>query len=186
MSLYISQQQIYLNVSMLLLSRSDCALPFQPPSESHVPLPRAPQHVWITRKFEENKNKSDSKGRPLACLGKLQENKKAPPKTTKKRNSAKKPTRFYFSGSSIRCWFSSIFCLLLLSFTRSPSSKWSSRALERVWYWASISFPLQQLILGNGLQPLYKRLGTPRWEHVLTFEIRFGSLLRQREKIMCS
>lgn len=69
MSLYISQQQIYLNVSMLLLSRSDCALPFQPPSESHVPLPRAPQHVWITRKFEENKNKSDS-GLPGKASGK--------------------------------------------------------------------------------------------------------------------
>lgn len=125
MSLYISQQQIYLNVSMLLLSRSDCALPFQPPSESHVPLPRAPQHVWITRKFEENKNKSDSEGKPLACLGKLQENKKKKsPKTTKKRDSAPKPTYFISqeaaSGSG---FFFSIFYLLPMSFNRSPSSK---------------------------------------------------------------
>jgi len=68
MSLYITQQQIYLNVSMLLLSRSDCALPFKPASESCAPLPSAPQHAWIIRKFEENKNKSNSRGSPLPCL----------------------------------------------------------------------------------------------------------------------
>lgn len=71
MSLYITQQQIYLNVSMLLLSRSDCALQFKPASESRVPLPSAPQHVWIIRKFEENKNESNGKDIPLAGLGKL-------------------------------------------------------------------------------------------------------------------
>lgn len=42
MSLYITQQQIYLNVSMLLLSRSGCMLQFKPVSGSHALLPDAP------------------------------------------------------------------------------------------------------------------------------------------------
>lgn len=73
MSLYISQQQIYLNVSMLLLSRSECALPFQPPSESHAPLPRAPQNVFGS---PGSLRKTKISLIVKACLGRLQEKQK--------------------------------------------------------------------------------------------------------------
>lgn len=67
MSLCITQQQIYLNVSMLLLSRSECALQFKPASES-----RSSSQCWIIRNFGEIKNQSCFTGTPWPWLGKCQ------------------------------------------------------------------------------------------------------------------
>lgn len=149
MSLYITQQQIYLNVSMLLLSRSGCMLQFKPVSGSHALLPDAPSTSGPSKRpGKENevqlyRQSTDlSRTVSLAIHVKKQTTMKKQhikiPQITKKIpwetwDFAKKPTQFSSqSGSGIRCYLSSIFCLVPMSLNRSPSSKWSSKALKGV------------------------------------------------------
>lgn len=140
MSLYITQQQIYLNVSMLLLSRSGCMLQFKPVSGSHALLPDAPSTSGPSKRpGKENevqlyRQSTDlSRTVSLAIHVKKQTTMKKQhikiPQITKKIpwetwDFAKKPTQFSSqSGSGIRCYLSSIFCLVPMSLNRSPSSK---------------------------------------------------------------